>query len=62
MAVKQYLNENNQRSDNLKWNIAIILEYIDDLEINVAVNGSQLEHDWLQICNKMVYNLGKRTF
>lgn len=57
MAVKQYTNENNQRPENLKYNISKILEYIVELE-NSLVNSSS-EPDLLIICKKIVDLLGK---
>lgn len=56
MAVKQYTNENNQRPENLKYNISKILEYIGELENSLGNNSN--EHDLMIICKKIVDLLG----
>lgn len=57
MAVKQYTNENNQRPENLKYNISKILEYIEGLENSLGNNSN--DYNYCLICKKIVDLLGK---
>lgn len=59
MAVKQYSLENNHRSENLKYNITKILEYIEELKISLDNNQYDGVSESLNICKKIVHLLGK---